>query len=122
MPLPEENRKIARAADQAARRRKARLYARQYLKLHPCVDCGERDVRVLEFDHIDPKEKKFNISRWCSDGGNLKTLEKEIKKCQVRCSNCHRIRTVEERHCYPEKMRGKFGVNKKAPKWPPCDI
>jgi hypothetical protein len=54
---------------------------------HPCVDCGETDPVVLEFDHVRGK-KKFNIS------GNAyaksdQELEKEIAKCEVRCRNCH---------------------------------
>ena len=122
MTFSEEERKLRRAARQATRRQKARSHCHEYLKLHPCVDCGERDIRVLEFDHINPIEKSFSISRWCSDGGNIEPLIDEIKKCQIRCSNCHRIRTHEEGHYYQKKSRGKFGVNEKKITFPPCDI
>jgi hypothetical protein len=33
----------------------------QYFRTHPCVDCGERDPVVLEFDHLG--EKSFNIGQ-----------------------------------------------------------
>src|SRR5215469_10950961 len=38
-----------------------------YLSEHPCVDCGNRDVRVLEFDHVQGK-KSGNISRMLGEG------------------------------------------------------
>lgn len=63
----------------------------EYLSQHPCVDCGEADIVVLEFDHISDKE--FNISARKTYGWN--TLEKEIAKCEVRCANCHRRKTYE---------------------------
>lgn len=65
----------------------------EYLSTHPCVDCGETDIRVLEFDHV--LEKSFDISeaiRWVSP---VEKIEKEVEKCEVRCSNCHRIVTHE---------------------------
>ena len=37
----------------------------EYLSCHPCVDCGETDIRVLEFDHIKGK-KSGDISRMMS--------------------------------------------------------
>lgn len=57
-----------------------------------CLDCGyNRAPEALHFDHRDPKEKSFTIS------GNLTTnwgkVLLEIAKCDVRCANCHAIRT-----------------------------
>ena len=63
-----------------------------YLKEHPCVDCGETDPIVLEFDHIRDKHKE--ISRLISDGVSFEMIQKEIEKCEVRCANCHRKRTA----------------------------
>ena len=62
-----------------------------FLKTKSCVDCGNTDYRVLEFDHL--RDKKYNISQRCGDT-TLKNLMKEIDKCEVVCANCHRIRTA----------------------------
>jgi hypothetical protein len=67
-----------------------RLYA--YLSIHPCVDCGQADVRVLEFDHVRGKKLR-NISLLLGQGYSWETLQAEIAKCEVRCANCHRIKT-----------------------------
>lgn len=60
-----------------------------YLLLHPCVDCEEKDIVVLDFDHVKG-EKEYNISMMMSFNKNR--LIKEILKCEVRCANCHRKR------------------------------
>lgn len=77
----------------------ARNFVADYLKDHPCVDCGNFDVRVLEFDHVKDTKLK-NISKLISQGSRLWRLEAEIKKCEVRCANCHRIKTIERGNWY----------------------
>ena len=67
------------------------LFMVQYLKEHPCVDCGERDVVVLDFDHIG--EKKFALSSELKSRPWTSVLA-EMKKCEVVCANCHRRRTA----------------------------
>ena len=57
-----------------------------------CIDCGESDPIVLDFDH--QLDKKFCISRYRGHG--IKALEGEIAKCVVRCSNCHRRKTAKD--------------------------
>ena len=54
-----------------------------------CSDCGNMDVRVLEFDHLG--NKTANISNMLTH--STKRLKEEISKCEVVCCNCHRIRT-----------------------------
>jgi hypothetical protein len=56
-----------------------------------CVDCGESNHIVLDFDHL--RDKKYNISRMIHDGFSWSAIKKEIAKCEVVCANCHRIRT-----------------------------
>jgi len=74
-----------------------RSYIRDYLSNHPCVDCGESDPVVLEFDHI-AGIKRGNVATMGNQGFCIKSLEKEIEKCEVRCANCHRRRHYKERH------------------------
>lgn len=63
-----------------------------YLLEHPCVDCGEPDPLVLEFDHL--RDKRFEIARGVRDK-NWAELVSEIEKCEVVCANCHRRRTAK---------------------------
>jgi predicted transcriptional regulator len=56
-----------------------------------CVDCGERDPIVLEFDHVG--RKRANISKLV-DAASLQRLKEEIAECEVRCANCHRMVTL----------------------------
>lgn len=67
-----------------------------YLSKHPCVDCGFNDPRALDFDHLDSKRKVIGVSEAPKRGWSWERTLKEIEKCVVRCSNCHRIRTAEK--------------------------
>ena len=72
-------------------RQEKRLWLYEYLLDHPCVDCGEDDPVVLEFDHQHNKE--LDISRAVNDWSQER-IEREIAKCEVVCSNCHKRRTA----------------------------
>jgi len=59
-----------------------------------CVDCGEKDPVVLEFDHQG--DKKYEISRMIGEAISLDKIEEELNKCLVRCANCHRRKTAKD--------------------------
>jgi hypothetical protein len=63
----------------------------RFLLRNPCVDCGENDPVVLEFDHL--KDKIKNVSEMARHF-SIDKLREEIEKCEVRCANCHRRKTA----------------------------
>jgi hypothetical protein len=67
-----------------------------------CVDCdfpGKEYPSVLDFDHISGT-KKFNVSEFKNHTNSYKLVREEIKKCEIVCANCHRIRTIRrKRRC-----------------------
>ena len=73
---------------QIEKRNEARIFIFDYLKKHPCVDCGEEDPMVLSFDHVRGV-KKMAISQMVNQGYSMAALQAEIDKCEVRCFNCH---------------------------------
>lgn len=61
-----------------------------------CLHCGYKEHAVaLDFDHLNPSEKDFNISAnfACAP---FEALMEEISKCQVLCANCHRVKTKQD--------------------------
>lgn len=58
-----------------------------------CQICGyDKCLSAMEFHHIDPTEKDFNLSTKSRRSGmnKLDDLKKEADKCLLVCSNCHR--------------------------------
>lgn len=79
------------------KRHRDRLYEQlaAYLLEHPCVDCGELDIVVLQFDHLPEFDKGFEIGRAIT--GSTRSWDSvmaEIAKCEVVCANCHTRRTA----------------------------
>jgi superfamily II helicase len=72
---------------------RAHLY--QHVLNNPCVDCGETDPIVLEFDHVRG-QKEFNIGSAVRNGKTLAQVIDEISKCDVRCANCHKRVTYQK--------------------------
>ena len=73
-------------------------YVVTYLQNHPCIDCGESDIRCLDFDHRSDKFK--NISKILQESLSLNVLINEIGKCDIRCANCHRKKTAIDFNWY----------------------
>ena len=65
------------------------------MKNVPCADCeGEFPPECMDFDHVRG-EKSFEIGTGLRT--TMENLENEIDKCDVVCSNCHRIRSNQRR-------------------------
>lgn len=61
-----------------------------------CTRCGwSEDSCALQFDHIDPRGKVYNVSTLFSCNWSPR-LEEELKKCQLLCANCHAVKTHRE--------------------------
>lgn len=73
-----------------------RQLAHEYLSTRYCADCGTKDADVLEFDHIEQDNKDRTIAQLINDGLSWPNIMLEIAKCEVRCANCHRIRTAKQ--------------------------
>lgn len=77
-------------------------YLFKVLSQAECVDCKEKDVIVLDFDHTN--NKKFGIAEMYRNSYSLSAVEEEIKKCVIRCANCHRRKTAKEIGYWKFKM------------------
>jgi len=91
-----ERRLARKAVNDARRAQRNRTWVWAWLLEHPCVDCGETDPIVLEFDHQEEHRKDALISDLIGGAAGLDRIRREIDKCDVRCANCHRRRTAEQ--------------------------
>ena len=74
-------------------RRRAQKAKIDLIKAVPCLDCGsEFPPEVMEFDHVRGK-KSFTISQMYAFYKPWKVVQEELRKCDLVCANCHRIRT-----------------------------
>ena len=68
------------------------------IKSRPCVDCGGTfDVCCMDFDHKEGTKKEYNIGTMFAHHYSRELIEIELAKCELVCSNCHRIRTKHRR-------------------------
>ncbi len=80
--------------------RKFAVWLSDYKVAHGCVDCGYREhPHALQFDHV-LGSKHISVSHCKS----IKAALQEIAKCEIRCANCHVIRT------HQRLMQQKFSV------------
>lgn len=54
----------------------------------PCAKCGDNRKYVVDFHHVDPDTKSFEVSRGTT-GRNPTNVIKEAEKCICLCRNCH---------------------------------
>ena len=75
------------------RNRKALL---EYLLAHHCIDCGEKDIVLLEFDHKKLRGRKNPCITSLINGSTWDVISKEITLCDIRCANCHTRKTAKQ--------------------------
>jgi hypothetical protein len=74
---------------------KRRELVRQ-MKSRACADCGiQYPFYVMDFDHREGERKEYELNR--IDRMTIRAILSEIKKCDVVCANCHRVRTYKRR-------------------------
>lgn len=56
----------------------------------PCAKCGEKRVYLLQFHHIDPTKKLFDVGDGTKQHKSQEDVIEESKKCVCLCSNCHK--------------------------------
>ena len=88
----------------AEQRQRNQEFIFEYLLKHPCVDCGEDDPIVMEFDHLPEYDKKYEVSGMIIKGYAIESIKKEIDKCDVVCANCHKRRTSKRGNWYRFKL------------------
>jgi len=84
-------------ANHELKRRASNVAWMDELKRRPCEMCGgEFPPECMDFDHLDPRTKKFTISGAWSRHSRADILA-EIAVCRLICANCHRIHTATQR-------------------------
>ena len=79
---------------------------RRYKLMKGCQDCGyNAHFYALELDHRDPKDKIANVCHMIKRTHSWYKIKEEIRKCDVVCANCHRIRTYNARLYFSEDRR-----------------
>ena len=82
------NRKCCASCTTRLRRYRLKKQAVEY-KGGVCEKCGyNKSLAALEFHHIDPNEKDFAIANMNHKSWSF--IKKELDKCVMLCSNCHR--------------------------------
>lgn len=86
------------------RKHKAHLikYIQELKSSTPCLDCKiSYPYYVMDFDHVRGRKHK-NVMELISTLSKKK-IDEEIAKCEIVCSNCHRVRTHKRRAGKNEK-------------------
>lgn len=79
------------------------------LKNKPCLDCHKKfHPWVMDFDHVK-RGKKDDINGLRRLRAPVDIVKKEVSKCELVCSNCHRLRTFKRLLRKSKKLQRLFG-------------
>lgn len=86
------------------RAHKIRRWLDAYKVRQGCIDCGYREHHAaLHFDHVRG-EKEINVA----NAKSIAQAQTEIEKCEVRCANCHAVKTFRFYPCKPEIFKATY--------------
>ncbi len=85
------------AKSRSEKKSRIRDYLNDFKKQSKCMECGFDNPIALQFHHKNPKNKKYTVSIMVSQGYPIETIEKEIKKCDILCANCHLIKHQKDK-------------------------
>ena len=95
MALPSAGHGVVRNSHKR-RARDSRQQLIGLLKSAPCTDCGGCfPSECMDFDHIDASRKVATVSELVWGAKSIDSILVEIDKCELVCSNCHRVRTAK---------------------------
>lgn len=76
------------------------------LNMGPCSACSKKmtpeNEFLFDFDHIDPWHKRYSICFMVRRLFSMEEIQHEIKKCQPTCVECHRERTITQKHIFSQ--------------------
>lgn len=90
------------------RREAAREFIRECKTGRRCFDCRKQyPWYVYDFDHRPGTHKRYSVSSMPTKNPSIKAIVEEMNKCDLVCSNCHRLRTFAYEELYGCKTRNK---------------
>ncbi len=92
------DKRIKQVAD---RKKKLSEWLRDYKRSLSCKQCGFSHPAALDFHHRDPSSKKEIMAGIAWRGWGKERILEEASKCDILCSNCHRILHYEEKQLSP---------------------
>lgn len=81
------------------RRNKLRAWLYRYKQQRGCITCEENNPACLDLHHHG-NNKVMDVSALVSHAYHLAALQKEVKKCIIKCANCHRKETAARQNWY----------------------
>lgn len=90
----QERRRLENRSNKTRQIARNRNFLLELLVNSKCMDCGYSNWIALDFDHRESDTKENEVSRMVNNGVTLDRIKLEIAKCDIVCSNCHRIRTA----------------------------
>ena len=84
------------------------------LKEHHCCPCGESRWYCLDFRHKDPSKKKNTVCNLIRSSYSINAIKKEIEKCEIICSNCHRLKHIKGVKTNGEKCKFVDAIKSKS--------